>query len=133
MFLGEYQLVINEKGKLRLPRPFSPYLAAGLVITRGFEQNLILFPKQHWQVVAGEVLEQSIFRSESRAMRRRLFSNAAELTPDHRGTIRLPERLRAFAGIEGTAMATGMFEFVEIWNPDQWQRVNLETQEGVLA
>lgn len=128
MFLGEYPLVINNKGRLRLPRPFSPFLAAGLVITRGFEQNLMIFPQRNWQAVAGEVLEQSIFLSQSRVLRRRLFSQAAELMPDRRGTIALPDGLLAFAGIGETAVAAGMFDYVEIWQPDRWRELN----EGVF-
>ena len=51
MFLGEYTHTIDEKGRLTIPARFRGELAAGLVVTRGFDQNLMIFPLNEWHHV----------------------------------------------------------------------------------
>ena len=85
MFIGEFIRSIDHTGKLVLPRTFGAGLAAGLVVTRGFERNLMVFTRSGWRDMADKVVEQSLFSSESRALRRRLFANAAEGVPDRNG------------------------------------------------
>ena len=41
MFLGEYTHSIDEKGRLTIPAKFRGELAAGLVVTRGLDRNLL--------------------------------------------------------------------------------------------
>jgi MraZ protein len=58
-----------------------------------------------------------------RAFRRRVFSGAADLTPDRQGRILLPQYLRDFAGIDGEVVIAGMFDYLEIWSVEAWQSV----------
>ena len=51
--LGEYNHTIDDKGRLTIPAKFRRELAAGLVVTRGFDQNLMVFPIDGWQELAG--------------------------------------------------------------------------------
>ena len=41
MFLGEYAHTIDDKGRVTIPARFRAELAAGLVVTRGFDQNRV--------------------------------------------------------------------------------------------
>ncbi len=127
MFIGEFKRTIDHKGKLALPRTFGAGLAAGLVVTRGFERNLMVFTLTDWQTLADKVVEQSLFNGESRALRRRIFSNAAELLPDRKGRIMLPDPLIEFAGLDGQAVLAGMYDYLEIWSGESWLKINSES------
>ena len=124
MFIGEFKQTIDDKGKLVLPRAFSPGLAVGIVVTRGFERNLMIFARQDWHALAEKVLQQSLLSSESRILRRRLFANAVEIEPDRNGRIKLPASLCGFAEIEGDVVLAGMYDFIEIWSENRWAAVN---------
>ena len=121
MFLGEYRQAIDEKGGLKLPSQFSAELASGMVVTRGFDRNLMLFPHHGWQLLAHKILNRPLSIQQSRALRRRLFSNAAVLKADQYGRIQIPASLSDFAGLEGEVVLAGMYDYLEIWNTQTWQ------------
>ncbi len=131
MFLGEYTHNIDDKGRITIPAKFRGSLAAGLVVTRGFDQNLMLFPMDGWEEMAQRIAERPLSDEDVRAFRRRVFSGAIDLAPDRQGRILLPPYLREFAGIEGEVVIAGMFNYVELWSSDSWTAVrqSIESNE----
>ncbi len=123
MFLGEYTHSIDDKGRLTIPARFRGELAAGLVVTCGFDTSLVVYPIEEWVKVAEKVAAQPLSSESARSLRRRVFSLAADLEPDRQGRILLPQKLREFADIDGDAIIVGMFNHVEIWDKDRWQAV----------
>lgn len=123
MFLGEFTHNIDDKGRLTIPAKFRGLLAAGLVVTRGFDRNLMAFSLDEWQELAGRIAQRPLSDEGVRAFRRRVFSGAVDLTPDRQGRILVPPYLREFAGIEGEVVIAGMFNYIELWNTDAWQEV----------
>ena len=123
MFLGEYEHTIDDKGRLTIPAKFRGLLASGLVVTRGFDQNLMLFPADGWQDLAQRIAERPLADEEVRKFRRRVFSGAVDLMPDRQGRILLPTYLREFAAINGDVIITGMFNYLELWNREAWTTV----------
>jgi MraZ protein len=123
MFLGEYTHTIDDKGRLTIPAKFRGLLAAGLVVTRGFDQNLMLFPLEGWQDLADRIARRPLADEGVRAFRRRVFSGAIDLVPDRQGRILLPPYLREFAGIDGEVVIAGMYNYLEIWGTNTWQNV----------
>ena len=123
MFLGEYSHTIDDKGRLTIPAKFRGLLAAGLVVTRGFERNLMIFPLIGWQEMAETIISRPLGDDDMRTFRRRLFSGAVDLVPDRQGRIVLPAYLREFASIDGDVIVAGMYNYVEVWNPKSWQDV----------
>jgi MraZ protein len=121
MFLGEYTHNIDEKGRLTIPAKFRGLLAAGLVVTRGFDQNLMIFPLDGWQDMAENIIARPLGDVDVRTFRRRVFSGAVDLIPDRQGRIVVPVYLRDFAGINGEVVVAGMYNYVEVWSVDTWQ------------
>ncbi len=123
MFLGEYTHSIDNKGRLTVPAKFRGELAAGLVVTRGFDANLMVFTLAGWQELADKIAEKPLTDPSTRAFRRRVFSGAIDLEPDRQGRILLPANLRHFAKLENEAVIIGMYSYLEIWNVDAWEPV----------
>ena len=90
MILGEHRQAINGMAQKVLPDRVLSQLDGALVVTRGFERNLILFPDQEWRELAGKLLAKPISDQDVRTLRRRLFSDAVEVTADANGRIILP-------------------------------------------
>ena len=129
MFLGEFRHTIDEKGRLTIPAKFRGLLAAGMVITRGFDRNLVAYSLEGWQTLAERVQSLPITDPSAREFRRRVFAGAVDLIPDRQGRVLLPPYLRDFAGIDAEVVIAGVFSHLEIWNPDTWAAVR-EASEG---
>lgn len=123
MFLGEYTHTIDDKGRVTIPARFRNLLAGGLVVTRGFDQNLMLFPMDGWQELAERIAQRPLSDEDVRAFRRRVFSGAVDLVPDRQGRILLPPYLREFAKIENDVVIAGMFNYLELWSNEAWNTV----------
>lgn len=123
MFLGEYSHTIDDKGRLTIPAKYRGELAAGLVVTRGFDENLIIFALDGWKELSERIMSQPLGTDEIRNLRRRLFAGATDVTSDKQGRIVLPSYLREFAGIEGEVVIAGMFDYVEVWSADAWLNI----------
>jgi len=129
MFLGEHQHTIDDKGRLTIPAKYRPSLAAGMVITRGLDRNLMAFTVEGFEELAARVKNLPWGDPSAREFRRRIFSGAVDLVPDRQGRILLPSYLREFAGITADVVISGMHDHLEIWNSDAWMPVR-EAAEG---
>ncbi len=123
MFLGEYRHTIDDKGRLTIPAKYRGLLAAGMVITRGFDRNLMAFSLEGWEELAARVKSLPWSDPGAREFRRRVFSGAVDLVPDRQGRVLLPPFLREFANIDSDVVVTGMLDHLEIWNTDAWEPV----------
>lgn len=130
MFLGEYTHTIDDKGRITIPAKFRGELATGLVVTRGFDQNLMVFPVQEWEALAERISQRPLGDEDVRAFRRRVFSGAVDLTPDRQGRIVLPQYLRDFADIDGEVVIAGVFNYIELWNTEAWQTVRASIEDN---
>lgn len=123
MFLGEYRHTIDDKGRLTIPAKYRAFLAAGMVITRGLDRNLMAFSLEGFEELAARVKNLPWGDPSAREFRRRVFSGAVDLVPDRQGRVLLPPYLREFADIEADVVITGMMDHMEIWNSEAWTPV----------
>ena len=121
MFLGEFAHTIDDKGRLTVPARFRSLLAGGAVVTRGYDQHLVIYTLDSFQTLARTARTLSSTDPEHRALARMLFSGAVEVTPDRAYRINVPPNLRTYAGLEGEAVVIGAGDYAEIWNPAGWQ------------
>lgn len=120
MFLGEYGHSVDTKGRIALPAKFRPLLDGGMVVTRGFERCLQVYPEGAWRSLAERVSNLSLGDPQARALRRLLFGSAFDTELDKQGRILIPASLRTYAGIADAAMIVGMNTYCEIWARDAW-------------
>jgi MraZ protein len=124
MFLGRYSHTLDTKGRIAVPARFRQALADGLVVTRGIDRCLALYPMATWSPLAEKVSALSEADLDARAFRRLVFAEAADLELDGQGRILLPPELRRYAGIEREATVIGVNTYLEIWSPTSWEAVN---------
>jgi MraZ protein len=120
MFLGEFVHTTDEGGRLTIPARFRADLEAGLVVTRGLDHCLAIYPIQEWKKLAQRVSALPITDRRARAFRRQVFANASDVALDKHGRVLIPTRLREYAGLDGDVVVTGLDTFIELWNPDSW-------------
>ncbi|HEX5533673.1 MAG TPA: division/cell wall cluster transcriptional repressor MraZ [Actinomycetales bacterium] len=132
MFLGTHSPRLDEKGRLILPARFREQLAAGLVVTRGQERCLYVFPMRGFEEMQHKLQQAPMTSKQARDFLRVFLSGAYDEVPDKQGRITLPAKLRAYAGLEREVAVVGMGDRAEIWDAAAWEAY-LEEKEGVFA
>lgn len=122
MFLGEFLHTVDEKGRMTVPSRFRPYLAEGLVITRGIDRCLVIYPMPAWKQLSEQVSGLPVTDRRARAFRRLVFAAASHAMLDSHGRVLIPPRLRAYGELDGEAVVTGLATHVEVWNPELWSK-----------
>lgn len=123
VFLGRYAHTIDAKGRIAVPARFREELAGGVVLTRGIDRCLALYPMSAWQPLAEKVSALPISDPDARIFRRMVFAEAIDLELDGQGRILLPPDLRHYAEIERDAFVVGVNSSIEIWSPARWESV----------
>ncbi len=120
MPFGEYQYNVDDKGRVILPPAFRDFVADGMVITRGLDNCLFVFPLTAWERIEKHLVELPLTDPESRNFVRFFYSGAAKAKLDSAGRISLPVPLRSFARTEGNVVVVGAPNRLEIWNEQLW-------------
>ena len=121
MFLGRFTYNVDQKGRLAVPARFRESLSGTVILTRGIDPCLVLYPLGSWEPLAAKVDALPLADAEARAFRRLMYAEAANLELDSQGRILLPPELRAWAGIEREAVIVGVNTAIEIWSQAGWQ------------
>ncbi len=132
MLLGTYTPRLDDKGRLVLPAKYRDELAEGIVLTKGQDRCLVLWPAAPFQEYAAGLNEASRSNAAARAYLRVLFSSANDQVPDKQGRITVPADLRSYAGLAGDIVVAGNGSTCELWAPEPWQRY-LQEQEQAFA
>ncbi len=100
MLIGEYRHNLDQKGRVAIPAKFKSRFAEGLIVTRGLESCLFVFPKNEWEKVVEKLSKLPISQKDSRAFARFLFSGAYEGSLDNQGRLLIPEYLRKYGQLK---------------------------------
>jgi MraZ protein len=121
MLLGEFEHTIDDKGRITIPAKFRGRLASDLVVTKGIDPCLWLYPAEVWADLAQEINNLPLTNPQAREFRRQMFGGASDVAPDKQGRVNLPPYLREYANIDKQAVIIGLYDHCEIWNPERWK------------
>lgn len=130
MFLGEFKHIIDNKGRLAIPVKFRASLSGGAIITRGLDKCLFLFPQKEWDVLANKLVNLPLSQSDSRAFVRLMLAGAGDVEFDSQGRILIPENLRLYAKLSKKTVVTGLYNRIEIWDENEWNRYKSKTENA---
>ncbi len=133
MFLGTHTPRLDDKGRLFLPAKFRDRLANGLVITKGQERSLYVFPIDEFQTIATEMQRGP---TSSRAVRdyvRVFLSGAFDELPDKQGRVTIPAPLREYAGLTRDCTVIGTGNRVEVWDTPAWETYLAASEQTFAA
>ncbi len=129
MFLGRFSHNLDAKGRLAIPAKFRAAVADGLVVTRGIDRCLSVYPLAAWQSFADRLSALSKTDSDVRLFQRMVFAEAMDEVLDGQGRIVVPPELRRYAGIEREATIVGMNTHIEIWEPARWEALSAAVED----
>ena len=130
MFIGEYTHNLDSKGRMAVPAKFRSLLKEGAVVTRGLDNCLFLYPKAEWKVIAEKLAKLPISQSRARAFSRLMLAGAMEVEFDSQGRVTLPEYLRKYADLDKKSVIAGLYDRLEIWDSERWEKYKQGTEAG---
>lgn len=127
MFIGEYYHCLDNKKRLAVPVKFRRDLGKKAVITRGLDNCLYLYPLKEWEKMAEKLARLPISRSDSRAFSRLMLAGAMDADLDRLGRVLIPDYLKNYAGLGKKAAIAGLFNRIEIWDEEKWEKYKEQT------
>ena len=120
-FTGEYNNSIDQKNRLSIPAKYrkalSPINNGTFVLTRGFDECLVLYPLDEWKKVEQQLGSLSSIKIKNRSFVRSIVRCAVHLKYDSQGRIAIPENLLKYAKIDKNVTIIGMIKKIELWSP----------------
>jgi len=121
-FTGEYHNSLDGKNRLNIPAKFrralDPVNDRTFILTRGFDQCLLLYPLNEWQEVESQLSHLSSIRNRDRDFVRSITRYATPIQYDGQGRVQIPETLISYSGISKDITVIGMIKKIELWNPE---------------
>jgi len=123
MITGEFRCSLDEKGRLLIPaRMRTEVLGNVVILTRGVENCLWLFPPEEWKTFSENLIgSTSMLQAESRLIQRRLIAPAQEAEIDKAGRIMVPQTLREYADLKKDCLILGLKKYIEVWSEAGYQ------------
>ena len=132
-FSREYECKLDAKGRLVLPAKVKSALPQqsgnNIVVTRGFEPCLVVYPKSEWDKVFEKVAGLNEFNIEYRRFQRNFLRGNTEVELDKIGRFGIPKSLIKHAELEKEAIVVGLGNRIEIWNPEVYDEFLIKDEE----
>jgi MraZ protein len=130
VFLGTHTPRLDDKGRLALPARFRSELEGGLVICKGQDRCLYVFPVAEFARVTDALRSAPVTDRRVRDYSRVLFASASNEVPDGQGRITVPPSLREYAALSKDCVVIGANTRVEVWDATAWQAYLGNTEQA---
>ena len=132
-FTGEYYNTLDSKSRLSIPAKFrkalNPINDRTFVLTRGFDNCLLLYPVSEWSKVEEQLSFLSSMKGRHRNFIRSIVRHASYLQYDSQGRIVIPENLCSYANIDKEVAVIGVIKKIELWSPKVLDELDGDSQD----
>ncbi len=132
MFLGTHTPRLDDKGRLILPAKYREQLEEGVIVTRGQERCLYVFPVEEFSRISEQLRQAPVTSKQARDYLRVFLSGASDEAVDKQGRVTIPAMLRGYAGLDRDCAVIGAGQRIEIWDLAAWESY-LQEQEQAFA
>ena len=110
---------LDDKRRLTIPVELRAEFSSGVVVTRGYQKYLHLYPKSVWDELVEPELQGSILDEKVADMNVRLRMGKTEASMDQKqGRVGLEQHLLEYAGIATSVEAVRSGKFWRLQRPD---------------
>lgn len=133
-FMGHYAPRLDEKGRLFLPARFREDLGERIVVTKGLDRCLTVYPHAVFKEQILDRLAAGATSSRTvRSLRRSLLAHASTEEPDRQGRITIPAVLRDYAGLTRDCAVIGQGNYVEVWDSAAFAEIEASSDDALEA
>ena len=146
MFLGNYLLILDDKGRLAVPRKYRPRLCPEgsspkprVIATKNPNAHcLVVYPLKEWEILTDEMAQHPGLKPgagreaarEAEELERELFGKAEDCTIDSQGRVLVPPDLRRDADLTRHVRVVGRSRVFELWDETMWSQHRTAGREG---
>jgi MraZ protein len=130
LFFGQYHYPFDEDYRVEIPASFRELLAGQVVVTQGFDRNILVLSVEAFQDLTRLVMSLNIADPLARGLMRMLLGNASYSKIDQAGTISLQGSLKDFAGLQTDVVLVGQGKYFEVWSQALWHQQELFLQDA---
>ena len=146
MFLGNYLLTLDDKGRLAVPRKYRRWLRpegsgpkTPVIATKNPNAHcLVVYPMKAWEILADDMAQHpglkpgagSEAAREAEELERELFGKAEDCTIDSQGRVLVPPDLRREVNLTRHVRVVGRRRVFELWDETTWSRRRTAGGEG---
>jgi MraZ protein len=116
-----------------LPAKYRDDLAGGVVITKGQERCLYVFPAAEFARITEALRTAPVTAKAVRDYSRVLFASASDEIPDKQGRVTIPPGLRDYAGLQRDCVVIGANTRLEIWDNEAWTTYLADQEDAFSA
>ncbi len=131
MLIGEYLHTIDIKKRIAIPSKLRREVGAKLVITRGLDNCLFVFPISQWNKLVEKLSKLPLGQRDTRGFIRLMLAGASEVGLDRLGRILIPDYLKQYAGLKKNIVVAGVYNRLEIWDEAKWKLFKQSTEKEV--
>jgi MraZ protein len=125
-FKGSFNYTVDSKGRINIPakmrKNLSPDANNSFVITRGLDNCIFVYPNDEWSKREAELGKLEQTNREARLYTRLLLEFASDVELDGQHRISLTKELMEYAKISGDVLILGVFDRIEVWNPEEYRK-----------
>lgn len=101
-----FERKLDDKRRLTIPAELREEFASGVVVTRGFQQYLHLYPQEIWDNDVESALQGSILDEQVADLNVKFrFGKTADTLDEKQGRVTIEQHLLNYAGIEKDIVA----------------------------
>jgi len=130
MLIGEYNHILDSKKRLAIPSKLRRELGDKIILTRGLNNSLFLYPQEKWQKLTEKLGQLPVGQSDTRSFLRLMFAGAVEVELDQLGRILVPDYLKSYAGLKQKVTIVGVYDRLEIWDSERWENYRGEVEKN---
>ena len=127
MIIGQYNYNLDPKKRLTIPPKFRSVLSKGAILTRGIDGCLFLYPQKQWNELAEKLSKLPLSQTNARSFARVMIAGAMDVKLDSLGRILIPDYLKDYAKLDKKVVIAGLYDRIEIWNEENWQKYGATT------
>jgi len=135
--IGEFDCKLDTKGRMVLPAALKRQMPEveqyGLVINRGFEKHLVIYPRGEWDKITNKLAKLNQYVARNRKFIRDFTRGATELALDSAGRVLLPKSLLEYGGIETEIVLSCQFNKIEVWSKDAYNKLWEDEEDDDFA
>ena len=129
MIIGQSFTSIHDKGQVSIPTGLASDLTKRVFLTQGLDRNIMLFPESTFHNLTEQLQKLNLADPKARHLLRVFLASAIEVNLDATNQFEIPESLRKFACIESQTIFIGQGNYIEIWDPENWNKQELALRD----
>ena len=131
--VGEFEVKMDAKGRFLFPsglrKQLSPAAQENLMLNKGFEDCLTLYPMNEWDKISEKLSKMNLFKPKNRMFYRLFHQGAKQIALDNVGRVLIPTMHMERVGLKKDIMLIAYNDRIEIWDKSKY----FEMIEGSMA